>query len=130
MKEVIVSIEIVRLIAKDLHYTVRGESFYSNHEFMDRVQKELSDFVDEIKENYFMARDEVVPTNKAIYTEAIGRLKDSYSVQDLVEALKTALYAVEQASKCKDLYQGDTDLLGRISSNLLNSYGLAQRILK
>ncbi len=35
--------------AKDIHYSCHGEAFYGKHLFADRIQENISEFIDQIK---------------------------------------------------------------------------------
>lgn len=121
--------ELIRLAAKQLHYNVSGSNFYSDHLLMDRIQEELIDFEDEIKENYYMANGEKVPPEKEISSTAANLLPINISMEDLQEFLIEALNSINDLSvDSKDA--AEQDLLGKISSNLANSLGLLNNRLK
>lgn len=141
MKKLISLLELVRAIAKDIHYDFVGENFYSVHQLMDKVQDELTDFQDEIKENYFMCNELPVPTFKSMYEECLSLMKEEYPESNL-ESLKTAIRETiahieavtkgdgKDASEIWGLTNGDIDLLGRISSNLRKSFALVSHVRK
>lgn len=43
--------------AKDIHYSCKGEAFYSKHLLADRIQDGLYDFIDQIKETCLLGND-------------------------------------------------------------------------
>lgn len=134
MENILIYLEAIKGLAKDLHYTMSGLSFYGNHLLMDRIQDDLSDYQDAIKENFFMYNEKPVPTHKAVILEAAKLLPaDDADIKDklatLAELLKTAIYSIEQATKSEILDAGDNDLLGRISSSLKTGSALLGRAL-
>lgn len=129
MVKLIVKLEILHAIAKQLHYGENGRAFYAIHKLMDRVQKPLLGHVDSIKENYFLMRNIPVPTAKSLYTEIAAGLVDKYDLSGLQKELEVTIYLIEEIGHSNDLFQGDTDLLGKISSDLQNSLGLVNRTL-
>ena len=135
MEKIIIYLEAIKGLAKDLHYETKGSAFYGNHLLMDRIHDHLDDYQDEIKENYFMYNEKSVPTHKTIIQNTIEMLPaDDLDTQAkmgiLNELIKTAIYHIEQTIKDdKNLDAGDSDLLGRISSTLKNDSALLGRVL-
>lgn len=135
MEKILEYLEAIKGLAKDLHYELKGGSFYGNHLLMDRIHDGLSDYQDEIKENYFMYNEKSVPTHKTVITKAAELLPadDAETISKmatLAELLKTAIYQIEQTKKDGKLDAGDDDLLGRISSSLKNSSAILNRVMK
>lgn len=135
MEKIIIYLEAIKGLSKDLHYETKGAAFYGNHLLMDRIHDHLDDYQDEIKENYFMYNEKSVPTHKTIIQNTIEMLPaDDLDTQAkmgiLNELIKTAIYHIEQTIKDdKNLDAGDSDLLGRISSTLKNDSALLGRVL-
>ena len=135
MEKIIIYLEAIKGLSKDLHYETKGQAFYGNHLLMDRIHDHLDDYQDEIKENYFMYNEKSVPTHKTIIQNTIEMLPaDDLDTQAkmgiLNELIKTAIYHIEQTIKDdKNLDAGDSDLLGRISTTLKNDSALLGRVL-
>lgn len=131
MKNIIVYLALLRMYAKDLHYAAKGDNFYAIHLLMDRVSKDLNDFIDQIKENHFMANSLTVPIDKDIYSEAISFIDSEYkpSLEYVLKAVKMALFAVQEANSDSRASVADQDLLGAIASYLANSKGLVEHSL-
>lgn len=134
MEKIIIYLEAIKGLAKDLHYTMNGTSFYGNHLLMDRIHDHLSDYQDEIKENYFMYNEKQVPTHRAVESGAIELLPEDLApiadkIKLLAELIKTAIYQIEQTKKDEKLDAGDDDLLGRISTTLKNDSALLGRVI-
>ena len=128
MKDLFINLEVVRITAKQLHYTESGETFYGNHLLMDRIAEHLSDFEDEIIESCILADGENPPILADLYSEIASKTPKNPSKNDLKDLMLTTIYLVDEMAK-KDRFQGDFDLLGRISNNLRNSLGLLNRVL-
>ena len=103
---------------KDLHYNIPD---YSIHLLMDRIQQDLFDFIDEIKENWILAKGNKPLDSSQYYAETV-RLLPSAKQLDLLKAL--LIDALEKVEEAKGETIGDGDLLGRIGSNLQNSLGI------
>lgn len=138
MEKIIISLEVVKAVSNDLHYFVKGDAFYGKHLLMDRINENLQGFIDDIKENYYMARGLIVPSNKETLYDACKAIKypeaergGREDIEILSNALKVALYTIEGfiRENLTTLTAGDNDLLGRISSDLQKSYGLLQRVM-
>ena len=128
MEELIVQLELIRITAKQLHYSEKGDCFYSNHLLMDRIAKDMYDFEDSIIESIIMAETGESPELASIYSEIASKTIKTPSKNDLLELIKKTIYLVEEKSN-KDRFQGDFDLLGRISNNLRQSFALLSRVL-
>lgn len=111
--------------AKDIHYNIAD---YSIHLFADRVQEDLSDFIDEIKENCILAKGGEVLRSHEYYNQASRTLiTDKITLEDLKYMLVDTLVILEQIN---ELSLGDGDLLGRIGNKLQNNLGILNIILK
>ena len=122
MFRILVQLEIIRMAAKQLHYNVKGSNFFSDHLMMDKIQENLIDFEDEIKENYFMANNEKVPPEKEISSAAANLLPINVNLEDLREFIIDTLNIINDESvKSKDA--AEQDILGKISSDLAKSLG-------
>ena len=128
MEELIVYLELIRITAKQLHYSENGDCFYSNHLLMDRIAKDMYDFEDSIIESIIMAETGEPPVLSDIYSSIASRTLKTPSKTDLLSLIKQTIYLVEEKAK-KDHFQGDYDLLGRISNNLRQSFAILGRVL-
>lgn len=134
MERLIVYLTAIAGLAKDLHYTVSGESFYGNHLLMDRIQDDLYDFVDEIKENYFMYLGREVPSAREIFLKSAELLEKPKTVGEktrtLFEYMKDAVYLCDEEAKKEKYDCGDSDLLGRIASKMKNNVALLRKVVE
>ena len=128
MEELIVYLELIRITAKQLHYSEKGDCFYSNHLLMDKIAKDMYDFEDSIIESIIMAETGEPPVLSDIYSSIASKTLKTPSKTDLHNIIKQSIYLIEEKAK-KDRFQGDYDLLGRISNNLRQSFALLSRVL-
>lgn len=134
MERLIIYLTAIAGLAKDLHYTLSGESFYGNHLLMDRIQDDLYEFVDEIKENYFMYLGIKVPSAREIFLKSAELLEKPKTVSEkkrtLLEYMKDAIYLCDEESKKEKYDCGDSDLLGRIASKMKNNVALLRKVVE
>lgn len=128
MEELIVNLELIRITAKQLHYSEKGECFYGNHLLMDKIASDMYDFEDSIIESIIMAETGEPPILSDIYSTIASKTIKNPSKTDLLGLIKQSIYLVEEKAS-KDRFQGDFDLLGRISNNLRQSFSLLNRVL-
>lgn len=128
MEELIVNLELIRITAKQIHYSEKGECFYGNHLLMDKIASEMYDFEDSIIESIIMAETGEPPILSDIYSIIASKTIKNPSKTDLLGLIKQSIYLVEEKAS-KDRFQGDFDLLGRISNNLRQSFSLLNRVL-
>ena len=128
MEDLIVYLELIRITAKQLHYSEKGDCFYGNHLLMDRIAKDMYDFEDSIIESIIMAETGEPPVLSDIYSTIASKTIKTPSKTDLHSLIKQTIYLVEEEAK-KDRFQGGFDLLGKISNNLRQSFSLLSRVL-
>lgn len=129
MIDLIANLQSIYGMAKDIHYNYKtSPEFYSIHLLMDRVSDDYLDFIDSIKENYFMYNQLDIPTSAEIFIKSAELNKD-VSIPELINLLKLAVYSIEQIKSDLNLDLGDDDLLGRISSKLKNDFALVSKVL-
>lgn len=136
MEQVISYLIAIERIAKGIHYETFGDKFYSDHLLADRIVDGLSDFVDEIFENWFMGKGDDVPQQNDVLRVATsliptieGDLETDFDLLD--RAIIQCLSLLEVEAKTNDeLTVGDSDLLGRIGSDLQKKHGFVLKRLK
>lgn len=129
IKDLIVALEKVRIVAKQLHYRLSGEAFYANHKLMDRVQKPMMEFIDSLKEVCYLGHGSLPPTEQEIYSEVVDELVGEYDMQSMANVLNTAVAYCEEATRAEGIQQGDLNLIGNIAETLQNSLGLVSRVI-
>jgi len=114
---------------KDIHYNAKGDAFYSKHLLVDRVQENISEYIDSLKELFFLPADkEPLPsaeylTKAAKYIPSI-KPNDKDSFKELAKLLIKTLKTIEGLNK---LTKGEENLIGAIGENLQISLGLVNR---
>lgn len=136
MEELIIYLTAIASLAKDLHYNMSGKDFYGNHLLMDRIYDGIYDFIDEIKENYYMYNGLDTPSDAMnIYPEVIKLLEktDAEPIEAKLKALKDltkdVVYLCDDFCNEKKYDCGDKDLLGRIAVKMKNGAALLNRTL-
>lgn len=119
----IVYLMTISSYAKDIHYNCSGENFYGNHLFADRINENLSEYIDQIKEIILLGHGEK-PLGSDVYLKraALGIPKD-ISFGQMSELLLNALILIESIEG-GSISKGDENLLGAIAQDLQNNIGL------
>lgn len=130
MLDILARLTAIKHYAKDIHYTAKGESFYSIHLLMDRVVDGLDDFIDSINEVYYMGAGDNPPSSKEVLRVAqavIPVLTDTReNLERLVGLIKSALSELDDI---KDTDRADNSLLDSIAQDLKLKRGLVEHNL-
>lgn len=114
----------IQAFAKDIHYSAKGEAFYSKHLLADEIYKGIAEQIDALIEtcilpyNTPMQIDEYWEHARGIIPSAIdfynlkGLLKDAITMIDSQERIRTA---------------GEKSLLDSIAQDLQRKLGLITR---
>ena len=118
--------------AKDIHYNSKGEAFYSKHLLADRIQENLSEYIDQIKEVFFLASDkEPLPSGEYLSraTSLIPEIapEDKANFKSMQNLIVVTLRYIEGLT---DLTKGEENLIGAIAQDLQNSLGLVNKQVK
>lgn len=127
---------IAQLIAicnycKDIHYNAKGEAFYGKHLLADRVQENLNEYIDQIKEICILGNDEKTLPSAEYLTMATAFIpaiqnEDKANFKSLENLLVITLGTLESLEGTK----GEENLYGNIAQDLQNSLGLINRQIK
>lgn len=132
MKDLIINLQTIYVIAKHIHYNYVGINFLSVHKYMDEVADPIQyEFIDAIKEKFFMANGEQVPSFPEIYTAVINYCEthnNFFTINELLEEIRVALYRIDQLSRDPSLHSGTIDLLGKIASHFQTNIALLQHL--
>lgn len=131
INKLIIQLMAVQSLCKDIHYTCKGESFYSKHLLVDRIQENLNEYIDTIKEIFFLAKGEI-PESSAIYLANASNIipptksEDKQNFENLQELIIAVMQTLENINtKTK----GESSLIDSISQDLQQSLGLVNRQL-
>lgn len=132
VNNLICSLIAIQNYAKDIHYNCKGDSFYSKHLLADRIQDNLYDYIDQIKEVWFLAANkEPLPSGEYLSraTSLIPQLtEDDKENFRLMENLLTV--SLENIEKLNELTKGEENLVGAIAQDLQTSLGLVNQQIK
>lgn len=118
--------------AKDIHYSCHGEAFYGKHLFADRIQDNLYDYIDQIKEICLLG-NEIEPLPSAEYLKSAITLIpskthiDTHNFENMKELVINTLALIEDT---ENLTKGEENLIGNIAQDLQNNLGLINLQLK
>lgn len=127
---------IAQLIAicnysKDIHYNCKGDSFYGKHLLADRVQENINEYIDQIKEICILGADKkTLPSGeyllKATSFIPVVAAEDRANFKSLENLLVNTLATIEELDGTK----GEENLYGAIAQDLQNSLGLINQQVK
>lgn len=127
----------IKMFSKDIHYRAKGSSFYSDHLLADDILKDIDTYMDEINELHYLGRGEDAPASSEILQGAIEYIPHSTEIDQMFEDMQnllldvlTHIEEVEAKEEQEDLTLGDTDLLARLSSYLIQKNGFIWRRTK
>lgn len=126
MEELIYLLTALQIYCKDAHYAFYGVDFKSLHEWADEILEPLQDYIDEIKENYYISRGLSVPRGVSINANAADYVPTALGDNSQILANLLAIIAMAH-NKLNGISESDAginDLLGRIDSHLLKHIAL------
>lgn len=135
MKEInnlIILLIAIQNYCKDIHYNSKGEAFYSKHLLADRIQENISDYIDRIKEVSILGNDEITLPSSQYLQKAAELIpdispSDRENFKSLEKLIITTLSFIE---KLDNITKGEDNLYSAIAEDLQNSLGLINRQIK
>lgn len=129
MLDLIDILTALEIYCQDAHYAFTGINFKPLHEWADEIREPLHEFIDEIKETYLLRNGIEVPRQIKINARASDYVPTALGsneqiVGNLQALLMMANKTIDNEAKLDATTQGDSDLLGRISSHLQKHLGL------
>lgn len=121
--------------AKDIHYTCKGEAFYGKHLLADRIQDDLYDFIDRIKETCLLG-NEVLPLPSGEYLARAMNLlpqvtdDDKSNFQSMQKLLIDSLVLMQEMLKETDTPRAEVSLIDGIAQDLQGKLGLVNLQVK
>lgn len=131
VNNLICSLIAIQNFCKDIHYNAKGDAFYSKHLLADRVQDNINEYIDQIKEICIIGSSEKTLPSKEYLLQAIKFIpaiteNDQENFKSLENLLVMTLANIEQLEGTK----GEENLFGAIAQDLQNSLGLINRQVK
>ncbi|MBQ2285579.1 MAG: hypothetical protein II244_07940 [Clostridia bacterium] len=116
---------------KDIHYNSKGDAFYGKHLLADRVQENINEYIDQIKEICILGNDEKTLPSAEYLLKATSFIpaiqnEDKANFKSLENLLINTLSLIERMEGTK----GEENLYGNIAQDLQNSLGLINRQIK
>ena len=118
--------------AKDIHYNCKGEAFYSKHLLADKISDGLDEYIDGLKEIFFMASDNV-PLQSSMYLVDASVLvpeilpEDKLNFASMRDLIVEALQHIETLT---ELTRGESALIDAIAQQLQQSLALVNFQIK
>jgi DNA-binding ferritin-like protein len=123
----------IRLSSADIHYQVRGDSFWGNHLFADELRDDIDDFIDGVNEICFLGSEREAPYSRDIMTEALEYIpvkvaEEKQMFINLKELVYRTLAEIERLMP--EASAGEANLIGGIAENLQKKFGLLWRRIR
>lgn len=121
--------------AKDIHYNCKGEAFYSKHLLADRIQEGLYDFIDQLKEVYFLGNN-ILPLPSGEYLAMAMSLLppveagDKKNFEHIKALIEDCLTHTQKMLQEKDTPRAEVSLVDSIAQDLQGKLGLINRQIK
>ena len=118
--------------SKDLHYNCKSEAFYSKHLLADRIQENLSEYIDQIKEIFFLAGyKEPLPSGEYLSraTSLIPQIANEDKA-NFISMQNLLIVTLQHIETLENLTKGEENLIGNIAQDLQNSLGLVNLQVK
>jgi len=129
--DVLIAIEALEWLKKDMHYRTNDEFSYALHLLADKI--DFGDVEDDLKEVYFLGwKSELPPTEEVIHkataTETETYTKKSTNrdlLQTIIDCASKGVGIVENVKKDATLPGGVQGLLDKVSETMLRAKALA-----
>jgi len=131
VNNLICSLIAIQNFCKDIHYNAKGDAFYSKHLLADRIQDNISDYIDRIKEVSILGNDEMTLASGEYLSRATSLIPeieedDKKNFQSLENLIVNTLMLLQDM----EATLGENNLYGAIAEDLQNSLGLINRQIK
>ncbi len=125
----------IQNFAKDIHYSCGGDAFYGKHLLADRIYDGLDDFIDQLKEVYFLGNN-ILPLPSSEYLAMAMNLlpaleqDDKKNFTNMKNLIVNALAHMERMLQDKEATRGEVSLIDGIAQDLQGKLGLVNRQMK
>lgn len=127
MLEIIARLVALKNTVKLYHWNIIGNTFNSDHPYLDEIGEPIDGFIDEIVEKYFMAtKREDLPL---LFDILIKDSTNFYGVytnnpEEIFKHVKNLIIDLQDKIEEVDSYRGVNAILDEISAHLLKYLGL------
>ncbi len=125
----------IQNFAKDIHYSCKGDAFYSKHLLADRIYDGLDVFIDGIKETCLLGND-ILPLPSGEYlAKAMNLLPaleqdDKTNFEAMQKLLIDCLVLIQEMLKETDTPRAEVSLIDGIAQDLQQKLGLVNLQVK
>ena len=131
VNNLICSLIAIQNFCKDIHYNAKGDAFYAKHLLADRIQENISDYIDRIKEVSILGNDEKTLASGEYLSRATSLIPeiegdDKKNFQSLENLIVNTLMALQEIEGTL----GEDTLYGAFAEDLQNSLGLINSQIK
>lgn len=127
MLEIIARLLALKNTLKLYHWNIVGETFNSDHPYLDEIHEPLEGYIDSLVEKYFMAveRKELSKLFDIFQTESSQYYgQPSTNPNEIFKQIENLILKLLEVIDEMDSYRGVNAVLDEISSHLLKSLGL------
>lgn len=129
--KLLILLEIIKAYAKNIHYEVKGMSFYGKHELADRVIGDNAQHTDDINEVLYLGNQQPAPSRESVLRGAVDNIPPTtnddqenyfYLYKILITTCNHLNFIMRQ-----NISAAAGDLCGRIASDVQQMAGLVWR---
>ncbi len=119
----------IQNFAKDIHYSCAGDAFYAKHLLADRIYDGLDDFIDQLKEVYFLGNN-ILPLPSVEYLAMAMNLlpaleqDDKKNFEAMQKLLTDCLVLMQEMLLDKETPRAEVSLVDGIAQDLQQKLGL------
>ena len=119
----------IQNFAKDIHYAAKGDSFYSKHLLADRICNDIDQYLDQIKEIFFLPLKQQVPSSKQYLQQAIDLIPsiESNDKQNFAALAGLLFDTLQHIESLGSMTVGENNVIGGIAQDLQTNLGLINR---
>lgn len=117
----IVYLMAISNLAKDIHYNCKGKNFYGDHLFADRINENLGEYIDQIKEICLLGHALKPLCSSDYLNRAAQAVPIEVSFSQMSELMLNTLSLIETI---EGISKGDENLIGAIAQDIQNNIGL------